>query len=807
MLTLLLSCVLGLGPEIKIDEVMVLPPTGSGGRAPFRADAVQGAIVRGGVGGPGAGAFAGKEWKKLEAKDGWFVDRALVGGYAHAVVESETERVMVLEAAGHGMLYWNGEPRTGDPYEAGSVRLPVLVKKGENVVLAQGGRGRLSMKLVEPVAPVYVDLADPTLPDLVQGQGEPVVAGLVVVNATGEWQRGLKAGVACEGAVSSTELPWVPPMTVRKVPVTFTPPALVTPGEVEYRVTITGAGVPAGAAPESVVKLRVRTAGQTRKVTFISGIDGSVQYYCVNPASSRVKAEDHRDEDISVARGLVLSLHGASVQATNQADAYRSKPDLDIVAPTNRRPFGFDWEDWGRADGMEVLEHATRALKPDPSRVYLTGHSMGGHGTWQLGALYPDKFAAIAPSAGWVSFWSYAGAQESANPTPLEKLFRRAMGTSDTLKLARNYLMQGVYVLHGDADDNVPVTQARVMREKLAGFHADFAYYERPGAGHWWGNECVDWDPIFEFFSHHRLKTDAETDHIEFVTANPAVSATCRWVTVQQQVVMGDFSTVVVDLDRAKRTVTVAKAENVAALRLELAHLQAPVSASVYLKYEGGELEITPRAGETAVNLYKTWQGWSIADGELAGAKSPRRGSGWKQVIGNNVVLVYGTNGTAEENAWAERKARYDAETWWYRGNGAFDVVPDREFDAAQYIGRNVLLYGNRETNRAWNLMLVDSPIQVSREGIVVNARDFVADDLVAMFVRPRDGSSVAVVGAIAPTGIEGCRAAERIGYFGSGVGYPDWTVFSSEVFEKGLGGVKAAGFFGNDWGVDEVVE
>jgi pimeloyl-ACP methyl ester carboxylesterase len=679
------------------------------------------------------------------------------------------------------------------------------------------------MKLVEPVSPVYVDLADPTLPDLVQGQGEPVVAGLVVVNATGEWQRGLKAGVACEGAVSSTDLPWVPPMTVRKVPVTFTPPALVTPGEAEYRVTITGAGLPAGAVPESVVKLRVRTAGQTRKVTFISEIDGSVQYYCVNPAQVRTASEGatagsgsgdakqtHPNPSLREglpSTGLVLSLHGASVQATNQADAYRSKPDLDIVAPTNRRPFGFDWEDWGRADGLEVLEHATRALKPDPSRVYLTGHSMGGHGTWQLGALYPDKFAAIAPSAGWVSFWSYAGAQESANPTAMEKLFRRAMGTSDTLKLARNYTTQGVYVLHGDADDNVPVTQARIMREKLAGFHADFAYYERPGAGHWWGNECVDWDPIFEFFSHHRLKTDAETDHIEFVTANPAVSATCRWVTVQQQVVMGDFSTVVVDLDRAKRTVTLVKAENVARLRLELGHLQAPVSASVYLKYGGGEIEITPRTGETSVELALVGAYWTIETTGRAEEKGPRRGSGWKQVIGNNVVLVYGTNGTAEENAWAERKARYDAETWWYRGNGAFDVVPDREFDAVKYVGRNVLLYGNRETNRAWNLMLVDSPIQVSREGVVVGRREFVAEDMVAMFVRPRDGSSVAVVGVVAPTGIEGCRAAERIGYFGSGVGYPDWTVFSSAVFEKGLGGVKAAGFFGNDWGVDEVAE
>ncbi|HYE62674.1 MAG TPA: prolyl oligopeptidase family serine peptidase [Phycisphaerales bacterium] len=803
MLTLLLSCALALSPELNADltitEVLVLPPTSAGGRAPFRADAVQGALVRGDFRAPSAGdSFAGKEWKALTALDGQFQDRALIGGYAFATVDSSAEKVMILEAPGSGMVYFNSEPRAGDPYEHAFTRIPVLVHKGRNEILAHSGRGRLSLRLAEPAAPVFIDLGDPTLSDLVQGSGDPVIGGLVIINATGAWQRNLTAGVACEGAATSTALPPIPPMSTRKVPVSFTPAPLAQPGEVEYRISLTGPNLPAGSTPETRVKLRVRTPAQVRKVTFISGIDGSVQYYCINPATEK-----------DAPNGLVLSLHGASVQATNQAEAYRSKPDLDIVAPTNRRPFGFDWEDWGRADGLEVLEHATRALKPDPSRIYLTGHSMGGHGTWQFGALFPDRFAAIAPSAGWISFWSYAGARESDNPTPLESLFRRSMNTSDTLKLSRNYLMQGIYILHGDADDNVPVTQARTMREHLAKYHADFAYYERPGAGHWWGNECVDWDPIFEFFRHHRLKTNEQTDRIEFTTANPAVSASCRWATIQQQEVMGDFSTILIDLDRSRRTFELKKSDNVARLRLDLAHLAsiAGGKGSVYFKHPGGELDITPDADTTAVELAKSGDTWKLATPLRAADKNPRRSSGWKQAIGNRVVLVYATRGDDAEKTWALSKARYDAETWQYRANGAFDIIPDTDFDPAAYRDRNVLLYGNMETNAAWSRLLPDSPIRVSREGIVVGNRDFAADDLVAMFIRPRADSDTAVVGVVAPTGIKGCRAADRIGYFGSGVGYPDWTVFSSDVFDKGLGGVKAAGFFTNDWQVGEIVE
>ena len=62
----------------------------------------------------------------------------------------------------------------------------------------------------------------------------------------------------------------------------------------------------------------------------------------------------------------------------NQANSYRSKSWGYIVAPTNRRPFGFDWQSWGRLDALESLADAKLRYGIDPTRVYLTGHSMGG---------------------------------------------------------------------------------------------------------------------------------------------------------------------------------------------------------------------------------------------------------------------------------------------------------------------------------------------------------------------------------------------------------------------------------------------
>jgi len=73
---------------------------------------------------------------------------------------------------------------------------------------------------------------------------------------------------------------------------------------------------------------------------------------------------------------FVLSVHGAAVEATNQAGSYENKSWAHIVAPTNRRSYGFDWEDWGRLDALEVMADFTRRYPTDPERVYLTGHSI-----------------------------------------------------------------------------------------------------------------------------------------------------------------------------------------------------------------------------------------------------------------------------------------------------------------------------------------------------------------------------------------------------------------------------------------------
>jgi hypothetical protein len=183
--------------------------------------------------------------------------------------------------------------------------------------------------------------------------------------------------------------------------------------------------------------------------------------------------------------------------------------------------------------------------------------------------------------------------------------------------------------------------------------------------------------------------------------------------------------------------------------------------------------------------------------------KGPRRNGPFKEAFNHRMIFVYGTAGSPEENAWSLAKARYDAETWYYRGNGAVDIIADREFKASTSRDRSVVLYGNAENNSAWSSLLDASPVQVHRDSVQIGSRQLSGEDLACIFCRPRPDSDQAMVAVVSGTGAAGLRLTDRLPYFISGVAFPDCTVLGSDSLKDGDGGLRACGYFGNDWSVE----
>src|SRR5680860_937567 len=267
-------------------------------------------------------------------------------------------------------------------------------------------------------------------------------------------------------------------------------------------------------------------------------------------------------------------------------------------------------------------------------------------------------------------------------PSPVEQMIQRAGNPSRTLKLIRNYLQSGVYILHGEKDNVVPTYLAQDMRKRLGTFHSDFAYYEYPGGTHWYGNQSVDWPPIFDFFQRRTIPKTSEIDQFEFYTASPGVSSSSYFVEIDQQEIPFEISDIKID----RGDTLYISTENVAALTIDAVAMGVRPAGLVI-----DQQEITfPSIGDL-IHLRKTNSKWETTRSFSKEEKGPLRNGGFKDAFKNNVVLVYATGGTTEENEWYFNRASFDAEKFWYRANGNIPVIRDADFNPRDYPNRNVI--------------------------------------------------------------------------------------------------------------------
>jgi hypothetical protein len=278
--------------------------------------------------------------------------------------------------------------------------------------------------------------------------------------------------------------------------------------------------------------------------------------------------------------------------------------------------------------------------------------------------------------------------------------------------------------------------------------------------------------------------------------------------TVEAQVQCLAPSAVHLALDRDHRRIS-GTTENVARLALDLTRSLPRGDDTVAVELDGQPLRgISPADDKGSIRIWLIRNGstWS-ASGEPPSStlKGPHCYGPFKEAFRDRFVLVYETTGTAAENAWALAQARYDAELFWYRGNGSVDLVADSALldpaRKAEFQDRGVIVYGHVESNAAWPALLADSPVQVRRGSVRIGGRELSGDGLACHFVHPRPDSKQAAV--VSGTGMTGLRLTERLAYFLSGTAYPDCSVLSAHELENGDAALQAAGFFGIDWGVD----
>ena len=173
---------------------------------------------------------------------------------------------------------------------------------------------------------------------------------------------------------------------------------------------------------------------------------------------------------------LILFLHGSGERGAN-LDKVKDQGPLGYIHQGHPLPFVVitpqcpDDERWSSERLARLLDQVSASLRIDPRRIYVTGLSMGGYGSFDFAADYPGKIAAIAPLSG------------GENPALAERLKHMP-----------------AWIFHGDEDNVVParysVDLAHAMEKQ--GTPVKLTLY--PGVGHGGWNVTYSDPHLYSWF-------------------------------------------------------------------------------------------------------------------------------------------------------------------------------------------------------------------------------------------------------------------------------------------------------------------
>ena len=546
----------------------------------------------------------------------------------------------------------------------------------------------------------------------------------------------------------------------------------------------------------------------SRLRAYISEIDQSVQTYSLSVPPMY---------DPNVQWPLVVSMHGHGWYAPFQGHPAPNYGGVFCLSPQGRG--ATDYKDLGEVDVMHVIEEVQRDFNIDPNRIYLTGSSMGGTGTFHLATRYADKFAAINPivanadNEAWTKHWGWN---------------RRFDGRYDTLRkwlqddhtaraFVENLLQLPCFVVSGSADFVVPPDHSRNMVRLLRQYGANVQYREYPGCGHGGFPKEAMADALAWTCGWERNPYPRNI----YWKANQVKYGKCHWLRMEQ--LERPLKTGVISANVLQDGNLNVQLFNVLAFSFQRPRKLFPKATAMTVTVNGRQVQLNtlPDDEESWIEVRNDPDhGWQ--DARLLQKNGLRKRCGLEGPVNEALqapfmVVVGSSSSDPEINAAWLREAKSFAAEWKRRNGKECLMVLDSQCRIEDMQKRNIILFGGERDNSVSDLVAPSMPIADIMANVPSNDEDspegisdigVSAPDVGSIILYPNVNYApdklVVMLSANSPE-----AAYQMWGRFGN---WFNWGVFDSKkyfdyaVFDSRTVSPETylvLGWYGTDWSVD----
>jgi len=786
-------------------------------------------------------------WPLIEAWAG--MAGADFNGWARTTIHADQNTTAFFICNGASTYFIDGKIYRGDSYWFNFMKLPVYLSAGDHelVVKVSGTEGTSFACSIEDLSLSssfssssssyieFVDGQEDVIPDLVDGQLASPFFSISVVNIVPD-QTVDAVAVSLDKTesrftITSQEYPFLIGGQVRQVPfqlgLTSSSSAVSCSSgslSLSLSLSVTIEGVVLSPITRNIT-IACKTFSLPYTFTFMD-FDKSIQY-------AAVWAPKYACTDFKSGCSVLFTFHGAGVDAKSTAwtEAYVQQNYSWILYPTNRRNYGWDWQNPGQVNGFSALEYLT-AYQPgvneqdkslyvvDSQRLLYAGHSMGGHGCWSISSHYPDRGLGVAPASGWIKFQFYtpyfSHIEQSFLSPFADSLMEAAVADHNSDFYLPHLVGVPTIVRFGSDDDNVPPYHMRRMArvlDQLSKNTEEVEVAEVPNEGHWWGG-VVDDSVMQSFFDRHlnnqlpplpesfivttlnpstsegrggisilQLETPYRVSRIK-VETNPDTGSQFWSLTTENVRRFGFYSYRGLAFPNKGIEIDGVSFTNIETLPVHFCKLsEADLSFQVCTDNTWEQTERGPHSYGPAVQILYT----------------------------NPLMIVYGTLGlSAEEIAQREHQALYVANALYYQIRSSIPVYSDQEVVSLMNQGQdfsetyNVIVFGSPQTNSfASHLSINPVEFKTGRK-FRVSKRTYSESGFGVMSLGKYGSQTLALT--IEGTDIQGFKNAAKLIPLSSGVRVPDYAVVGPEMGWAGGGAFYEFGYWDNNWKANDII-